>query len=299
MSDQATSDVTPPAEDEMPLTFEAWAELSERMVNLSEEERLEILDAQHIEPDEWMRCDEHYALVLVGDIGQGRLERAELYAGKCVAEVERRGSEGAAPPAPAPEEEHAPAAQPFEPMPVPQPAVPSFMQAALAGAPAPPVSGVPAELAETAMAFELPSALRLKPADALPFHESSEPPVAALPSERKPATPPPGAGETLDEGVNLMLLVSATLPFGKAPKEVAPASVVAMPLQTYASFCAELAVFPERAAEIGQKYNVASEEARAVLNRDWRSRLEAQPAMRTEWQKLFTTYRDWLLRQPR
>lgn len=174
------------------------------------------------------------------------------------------------------------------------------MQAAPAAASAPPVRGVPAELAATAMAFELPSALRPKPADALPFHESSEPPFAALPSEQKPATPPPGAGETIEEGINLMALVSATLPFVKVPKEVAPAvPVVAMPLQTYASFCAELAVFPERAAEIGRKYNVANEEARAVVDLDWRSRMEAQPAMRAEWEKLFTTYRDWLLRQPR
>jgi len=299
MSDQATSQVTRPAEGEMPLSFEAWAEVSARMLKLSREERLDILDAQHIEPDDWMRCDEHYARALAGDIGQGRRERAELYAGKFVAEVARRGSDSSAPPAPAPKEEHAPVAQPSEPLPVPEPAVPSFMQAALAAASAPPVRDVPTELAATAMVFELPNALRPKPADALPFHESSERPFAALPSEQKPAMPPAGAGETLDEGVNLMALVSATLPFVKAPKEGAPVPVVAMPLQTYASFCAELAVFPERTAEIARKYNVASEEVRAVVDRDWRSRMEAQPAIRAAWEKLFTTYRDWLLRQPR
>jgi hypothetical protein len=299
MSELGTSRVTPPAEGEVPLSFEAWADLSARMAKLSQDDRRDLLDEQHIEPDDWARCEEHYALALVEDIGHGRLDRAELYAGKCVAEVERRGSEGAASPAPGPEEERAAPVHPSEPVPVPEPAVPSFMQATHAAPHAPPVRGVLAELAATATALELPSALRPKPADALPFRESSEPSPAASPSEPKPVTPPPGAGETLDVPTNLMALMSTTLPFAKGPKEAEPVPVPTMSLLPYASYCAELAVFPERAAEIGRKYNLADEDARAAVDRDWRSRLDAHPATRAEWEKHFTAYREWLLRQPR
>jgi hypothetical protein len=295
MSEQGTSDLIPRAEAPMPLSFEGWADLSARMTNLGRDERLDILDTQQIQVDEWMRCEEHYTRALADDIRHGRVERTQLYAGKCVAEVERRGSAGAAAPAPAPEEAPSGAA-PTEPMPVPQPAVASFMQAVPGAAPAPQPYGLPAELVETSMAFELPTALRPKPADALPFHGSRDAPLAARPTEQKlPA--PPSAGATIDVGVNLMALVSAPLPFAKAPNGSEP--VVSMPLQTYASFCAELAVFPECAAEIGRKYNVPTLEARAAVEQDWQSRLEAHPNMRAEWEQLFTTYRDWLRQQPR
>jgi hypothetical protein len=299
MSDQGTSDVLPTAEAWVPLTFEAWAALSARMMNLSEEERLDILDAHPVEPDDWRRCEEHYVHVLAGDVGQGRMERAELYARTCVAEVERRGNEVAASPSPASEEDRAPMAEPTAPVAAPQAAVPSFMHAAVGAAHASPRYGVAAEFVATAMAFELPSALRPKLADALPFHGSSEPSLAASPTEQQPAAPPPGAGETIDVGVNLMALVSAPLPFGQALTGPEPVPGVPMPLQTYASFCAELAVFPQNAAEIGRKYHVPTQEARDVLEREWRSRLEAHPDMHAEWQKLFSAYRDWLLQQPR
>jgi hypothetical protein len=299
MSDDGTGDVLPAAEVGVPLTFEAWAALSARMMNLSEEERLDILDAHPVEPDEWRRCEEHYADVLAGDIGQGRMESAELYARMSVAEAERRGNEVVASPLPAPEEERAPTVEPTAPVAAPRAAMPSFMHAAVRAAHAPPRYGVPAELVATAMAFELPAALRPKPADALPFHASSEPSPAASPTEQKPAAPPPGAGETIDVGVNLMALVSAPLPFGKAAAVPEPVPGVPMPLQTYASFCAELVVFPGNAAEIARKYHVPTQEARDVVEREWRSRLEAHPDMHAEWQKLFTAYRNWLLQQPR
>jgi hypothetical protein len=298
MSEQGTIDLAPHTEAPLPLSFDGWANLSARMMNLGKDERLDILDTQQIQVDDWKRCEERYSRALADDIRQGRMDRADLYASKCVAEVERRTSAGAAAPA-APEEVRATIAAPPEPPAVPLPAVPSFMQAVPGAALAPPPYGVRAELFETAMAFELPTALRLRAADALPFGGSSGPSLAAGPTEQKPIGPPSGAGETLDVGVNLMAVMRATLPFAEAPTGSGPVAVVGMSLQTYASLCAALAVFPDREAAIGEKYGVPSEAARVLVETDWRSRLEADPNLRAEWEQLFITYRDWLLRSPR
>ena len=124
---EQVTDLVRPDGTEMPLSFEAWADLSARMMKRSERWRLDLLDVVQIEPDDWRRCDEHYARVLAGDLRQGRVDRAELYARTCVAEVERREHEDA--PTPAPEEERAPIAEPIPPMPSPSPAVPSFLLA--------------------------------------------------------------------------------------------------------------------------------------------------------------------------
>ncbi len=72
-----------------------------------------------------------------------------------------------------------------------------------------------------------------------------------------------------------------------------------MPLKTHASFCAELALFPEKTAEILQKYKVSGDAARAALEQEWRGRLDAHPDTKAEWDTAFATYRDWLRQQRR
>jgi hypothetical protein len=72
-----------------------------------------------------------------------------------------------------------------------------------------------------------------------------------------------------------------------------------MPLETYASLCAELAVSPAPTAEILRKYNIADDAARAALEGHWQARLDANPDTKDEWQRLFMTYRDWLAQQGR
>jgi len=58
-------------------------------------------------------------------------------------------------------------------------------------------------------------------------------------------------------------------------------------LSTYASLCAELAVFPRDAEAIFAKYGLASKEKRASVDDGWKGRLRADPALYAEWQRLY------------
>ena len=71
-----------------------------------------------------------------------------------------------------------------------------------------------------------------------------------------------------------------------------------MPLETYASLCAELAVAPERTAETLAKYKVESEPARRALDEDWARRAAQYPDTRAELERLVSSYTAWLRRKP-
>jgi hypothetical protein len=90
------------------------------------------------------------------------------------------------------------------------------------------------------------------------------------------------------------------LPFeksGAAPTK--PAVYPRMPLQGYASFCAELAVFPDQTPAVLSKYRVESDAARAALDQEWQARFAANPDTAAEHQALVVEYQEWLRRQPR
>ena len=189
-SDVEASSQSPPDDGELPLSFEACAELSARLLGLGQGERLQFLDEREVNPDDWQRCDRHYSLALADDIVRERMERADLYGSKCAAEIERR-KDAAARPASEPETARVPpepdadlkldSGALVEPARVEPPHVPSYLQANAAPLPSPfaqPAVLSSKNFAGTAMAFELPTALRQKVA------------AAALPF-------PPGAGSTL------------------------------------------------------------------------------------------------------
>jgi len=161
-----------------------------------------------------------------------------------------------------------------------------------------PLAARPADdLARTAMAFELPTALRPKPGAALPFQAGGSSSMATpSPDPRRPSIST--AGETIGLGVDLIAQMRGTLPFGRPGAAAAPIVYPRMPLQTYASFCAELAAFPEKAAEILAKYHVSGEPARAALVQEWQTRLDAHADVKADWQELVNTFRAGLLRQP-
>ncbi len=69
-------------EEEVPLDFDAWADLSARLVKLDEEAREKLLDESGLDLDAWTRCDRHYGLLLAADLRAGRLERAKAYASR-------------------------------------------------------------------------------------------------------------------------------------------------------------------------------------------------------------------------
>lgn len=314
MSEQQTTSPDPTA-SALTLTFEAWAELSARLLNLDKEARLDVLFEREVDPAAFARCDAHYVLELGRDMAQGRNDRVDSYAQKCVAEMERRK---AAPPEPVAEaetsrtgDEEALAAPPQ----ADATGVPSFLQeqpvppppALDVAAPKPAVPLSPKDLASTSAVFAMPSALR---AGALPFSSTAAPSITAKPAEPNAPRPPQTGvdpvlqGATMPLGNNLSAIVKAVLPFAGSPGPKPPSSAgptpptfPRLPLQTYASLCAELAVFPAKSAEILKRYNIADDAARAAVDKDWQTRLDAHPATKAEWQQLFTAYRDWLSQQ--
>jgi hypothetical protein len=299
MSEMDTRSEGGAGDDVVPLSFEAWAELSARLVKLSPEQRLEILDEHEVETEEWRRCEMRYALALADDIEEGRMERVTFYADTCVAEMGRRrmASEAAAVVASAPVEtdtEVDPAPE-LERARGPETGLPSFLHERIASPVAVgPVQRPPAHLAGTAMAFELPTALRPKAADALPFQAGASPGVAtAILEPKHPPAPSPPAGATLGVGSDLLAQARSTLPFGKSAGPP-PVAYPRMPMQTYASFVAELAESPEKTAEILHKYRVSGDAARAALEQEWGARLEAHADTRAELETMVATYRDWI-----
>jgi hypothetical protein len=293
------------AGDEIPLDFEAWAELSARMLGRTLDEQLDTLEELDVRSADWTRSDQHYASALVADLAEGRMERAERYAGKCVAELERRKR---APQQPEPEA----AEPPVEPRAVaaadlgaasPPPDLATFQVVAqLPGpgaGPLPPVASAPEGVTGTVAGFVLPAALR-EAQGWLPFVPAQNVAPAPQPPSAAGTVPLPSAAGsgTLPLGADPMADARATLPF----TTTAPGDAVRfprLPLETYAWLCAELAVAPERTAETLAKYKVEDEAVRRALDEDWGLRAAQYPDTRAELERLVSVYKASLRRKPR
>ena len=287
------------AGDEIPLDFEAWAELSARMVGRTLDEQLDMLEELDVASADWTLSDQHYVSALAAEIADGRMERTERYARKCMAELERRKQ---APQQAEPDVMEPPAAPAAAGTAAPPLDVATFQVIAqLPGpgaGPLPPVVSAPESITGTAAGFVLPAALRVAQGR-LPFAPAANvAPAPQPPSAARTVQLPSHAGSgTLPLGADPMAEARATLPFGKAT----PGDAVRfprMPLETYASLCAELAVAPERTAETLAKYKVESEPARRALDEDWARRAAQYPDTRAELERLVSSYTAWLRRKP-
>ncbi len=69
----------PRLEDDIPLSFEEWAEFSARLQKTAPEERGQLLEENDL-VDAWGRCELHYGTLIANDLRAGRMERAQLYA---------------------------------------------------------------------------------------------------------------------------------------------------------------------------------------------------------------------------
>lgn len=291
-----------------PLDFETWSALSARLLHLGVEEKLSILERQGVALEDWTYSDERHAAALAADVAAGEMARAERYGRACAAEIERRRrGEAAVANAPAPAEGAVPKATPATPLVTgARPAsgaeaVPSYMREPMAADAAP--RAAPPSLAGTMAAPDLPSFIR-RAAGKLPFVDT--PSADFVASLEAPRPRPSGvAGETMAIGVDLTAQVPGALPFGRQAGEGAtPAARKALvfprlPLQSYASLCAELAVSPDHAAETLAKYGIKTEEAHRALESEWQGRLAAHADTREEWQKLRDSYEAWLRRGAR
>jgi hypothetical protein len=284
---------------EIPLSFEDWAELSARLLNLDHEQRIDVFEERKIKPKDWDHCDEHYLRELATDVAADRRDRIDAYGKACADEMKRRETKEEAPPVAA--TENAPPAATIEeappvigaPVEAPAVAVPTFLQDR--PAPAPPA---PQAVGATMDTFQLPSAMK---GGAVPFRPSPQPSPFSVPSAAKePRAASAGTGTLPLDGT---LPLHGTLPLGTqlpaGPVIAAPAAPAfpRMPLPMYATFCAERAVWPDKVGEIQTKYGVRSDAARAALDQDWQARFEAHPRTRAEWERLVAEQRAKLAGQ--
>jgi hypothetical protein len=292
-----------------PISFDRWVALAASLLDLDLAARIDLLEKRGVDPDEWMESDEHHSLALAAEIAAGRMDRAEQYGLACAAEVTRRKNGAASEPVgdePRAEAQTAQRAEAPAEGPAIAEATPSFLKAEPGAADRLPAEKRPS-LASTVAALELPSFVR-QTAGALPFSDKAAP---VLPAQSAAAVLAPPSGQTIAADIDLVALAQTALPF-PAKQEPARASLTEtsraavvpkhasfprLPMQTYASLCAELGVFPDRAGEILLKYGVRDAEARRALDEDWQARFAAHPDTRATFANQCAEYRAWLLQQ--
>lgn len=289
---------------EAEIDFATWAALSARLLKLDQEARFDVLEEREIDPAVFARAEARWVMALSDDLAIEKMDRVDLYAACCAAEMQRRA-------APEPEPEPKPSAPATaEPAPIKAPAPPVLVPAKEIAAPflapeiparevpsapppvisRPPVLRAPSHLAGTMMS---PEPLQgAKTPTVLPFSAAPSPSFVAEMSAPRPDVPEAKVGgATLPLGVDLLGAMRQELPFKKAN-----AAAPRLTLDTYASLCAELSVFPEHAADILTKYGITDEAGRRTVDREWAERLSAHPTTQAEWQRKVTEFRAWLKR---
>lgn len=68
-------------DEDIPLSFDEWADYSVRLTRTDPEERDKLL-VEHDLVDTWGRCDLHYGTLIANELRAGRLELAQAYAAR-------------------------------------------------------------------------------------------------------------------------------------------------------------------------------------------------------------------------
>ncbi len=151
-----------------------------------------------------------------------------------------------------------------------------------------PVKATPpaATLHETAPVLSLPQG------PVLPFQEGAKlamtAPVVAVP--KGPVLPFREAGPALAQ-TSLRLEIPRELVRASSAADVKPAGPLPeLSLEAYASLCAKLAVSPEDAEQIFERYGLASPDARNAVDEVWKERLRREPKLYEEWQQLYRMF---------
>ena len=74
--------------------------------------------------------------------------------------------------------------------------------------------------------------------------------------------------------------------------------VPALTVEQYASLCVEVGLWPAESESILARYGITAAQ-RTLLDEHWKSRMQADVALRNAWRQAFDTYGDWILSQPR
>jgi hypothetical protein len=167
--------------------------------------------------------------------------------------------------------------------------------------PAPPLSlpivRPPSSLAHTAPALDIPASAR-DPASVLPFKPAS-PDAPHVPRTMKlPVWKPPGS-ETAPIGDDSIMKAVAALPFlgNTVGQGIVP--FPRMELFAYVSFRAELAVWPEKVADVLLRYHVLNEASRRALDDHWEKRFAAHPEERVTFEEKLVHFMDHVRSLPR
>ncbi|MBK8259657.1 MAG: hypothetical protein IPK82_44245 [Polyangiaceae bacterium] len=81
-------------------------------------------------------------------------------------------------------------------------------------------------------------------------------------------------------------------PQGKPAPAARPVGLPQLTLEQYASMCAELAVFHDRAAAVFQKYGLTDPHIRAAVDAAWKDRLRRYPSEQAEWERRYWQYEN-------
>lgn len=132
----------------------------------------------------------------------------------------------------------------------------------------------------------------LRFSDPLPFGAQQSAPEAqvelsAPPSER-----------SIDETAMVAAIRFETLPFGPTGPTVEEHGVHQLTIEQYASYCVELALYPDRQPEIRARYHIGSEAEHTKINRKWNNAIAASADTRTRFKEVFAEYRAHLLANP-
>jgi hypothetical protein len=253
------------------MAFDAWVDLSVRLLGATDDAKLPALAALGLSRSAWEAIDDAYLRLLSDDLRAGREERPRLYKARCDQEIAARG--GVAPPAPA-------LAAPT--------ALPAYAPA-------------PAALRGTAEAVDLPAIVRAQMGK-LPFKPAAEAEAPAGAGKKGIAktmqTPVmPGLKGTLPLGSDAIQRAVAAVPFaGSAPSASVP--FPRLKVRQYVSLRVDLANGPQQRAEILRRYGVPSEASFQALEAHWREQVAARPELRAELHAAVEAYTSWLLGLP-
>ncbi|WP_437631290.1 hypothetical protein [Sorangium sp. So ce854] len=153
-----------------------------------------------------------------------------------------------------------------------RPAIPfaATTPATPAGAPASskPVPRAPDELGETSLSLEIPRELLRQTA-------RGKAAVTGATSQSYRVSSSPSPSSNVDSG-------------GPAPVAGPIEAVLSLP--QYAALCAELALSPDAAEAIFQRYGLDSSERRSAVDAAWKERLSKQSAEYAQWQEMYRHY---------
>jgi len=159
-------------------------------------------------------------------------------------------------------------------------------------APAPGLAPPPGGLTGTAPALDISPELQEK-MGRLPFRPLQPGEPRATRTLQVPVMPT-DLGDTAPLGDDSIAKAVAALPFVMITTAAGLIPIPRLSTDEYARFRAELAIWPERSAEILPKYRVRDEAARAALDAHWQTHLADKPEARARFEGALEAHMGWL-----